>query len=100
MELILFTSEKQPTEEQLYAALKPLEEPKVYDSGEIGYLIRGGQFFINRQIEGKNILFYKNNEKVDVEWKLRIFVENHLNNFLNSNFPFFYNFLENIGGAI
>jgi hypothetical protein len=47
MELILFTSEKQPTEEQLYAALKPLEEPKVYDSGEIGYLIRGGQFIIN-----------------------------------------------------
>ena len=45
MELILFTSEKQPTEEQLYAALKPLEEPKVYDSGEIGYLIRGGKFF-------------------------------------------------------
>jgi len=42
MELILFSSGKQPTEEQLYAALKPLEEPKVYDSGEIGYLIRGG----------------------------------------------------------
>ena len=56
MELILFTSDKQPTEEQLYAALKPLEEPKVYESGEIGYLIKGGRILIIFQMTSSSKL--------------------------------------------
>lgn len=33
---------KQPTEEMLISALRPLEEQKIYDDGEIGAVINGG----------------------------------------------------------
>ena len=64
---------KQPNEEILITALKPLEEQKIYDDGEIGQVIYGGKTqSTNRSVATRNFDFGQNLEHFDFRGKMEL----------------------------